>query len=250
MYLLYLDDSGSVHNTQESYFVLGGICVFERQVYWLTKKLDELAAEIWPASPESVEFHASEIFSGRAHPWKALPKEERKKVLIKVLKIIADSHESTRAFACAVHKASFPGKDPIEIAFEQLCSRFDLYLKRIYATDSSNSQRGIFILDESSYETSLQNLANNFRSFGTRWGVLKNIVEVPFFVNSKASRIVQLADHIAYSVFRRYDAGDTSYLDIVLSKFDAENGKLHGLVHKQQSNINCLCPACMSRNLG
>lgn len=33
MHLLYLDDSGSVPNTQEKYFILGGVSIFEAQAH-------------------------------------------------------------------------------------------------------------------------------------------------------------------------------------------------------------------------
>lgn len=247
MYLLYLDDAGSPPNPGEEYFVLGGVSVFERQVHWLSRELDLLAQSVEPANPEAVEFHASAIFGGRSAPWSSMrSRDDRRNVIRYVLRTLANSHPSTQAFACAVHKASFPGRDPIEIAFEQLCSRFDLQLKRIYNTED-NPQRGLLILDESSHETTLQSMARDFRSLGTRWGVLRNIVEVPLFVDSRASRLVQLADHVAYAVFRRYEAGDTSYLDPILSRFDAEDGKLHGLVHMQTADPHCMCPACMSR---
>lgn len=248
MYLLYLDDSGSAANQDESHLVLGGISVFERQVHWLTGELDSLAANLSPSNPDAVEFRASEIFSGRKAPWKNMPKDRRCQVIRKVLEVLAHSHESTRAFACAVHKTSYPSKDPMALAFEHLCNRFDLQLKRLYATEN-NPQRGLIILDESSYETSLQHMARQFRSLGTRWGVLRNITEVPLFVDSKASRLVQLADHVAYAVFRRYQAKDASYLDVILTRFDSERGKLHGLVHAQTTDPECPCPACMNRRL-
>src|SRR5262249_41134124 len=123
MHLLYLDDAGSAPNKNETHFVLGGFSVFELQVYHLTKALDELAAELCPESPSSVEFHASEIFSGRVYPWKSMDKPERIAVIKKVLQIALKAHESTRLFACVVNKASFPGQDPVAIAFEDLCSR-------------------------------------------------------------------------------------------------------------------------------
>jgi len=132
MFLLYLDDSGSADNKNEEYLVLGGLSIFERQVYWMSQKMESLAASIWPANPDAVEFHASEIFSGRQPPWKGTRKEERRDVIKKVLRVLADSHESVHAFACAVHKKSYPNSDPMEIAFEQLCSRFDLQLARLY----------------------------------------------------------------------------------------------------------------------
>lgn len=246
MHLLYLDDSGSVSNKNERYLVLAGIVVFERQAHWLSTELDKLAEKVLPGGANSVEFHASEIFSGRSAPWKNFNKEQRKQTIKDVLDVLAKSHDSVKAFACAVHKDSFPANDPMEKAFEDLCCRFDILLKKMFV-EENDPHRGIIILDKSSYETSLQNLALHFKSLGTQWGVLKNLAEVPLFVDSKASRLVQLADHVAYSVFRRYEHGDASYLDIILQKFDVKDGILHGLVHRQTLDANCMCPACMSR---
>lgn len=167
MYLLYLDDSGSARNANEEYLVLGGISIFERQISWLSREIDNLAKRIDPVNPDGVEFHASAIWSGNGAPWKGMGKDERRAHLYDLLQILAQSHDTTRAFACAVHKPSFPNEDPMERAFEELCSRFDLQLKRFYANE--NPQRGLVVLDESSYETSLQGLARDFRTLGTRW---------------------------------------------------------------------------------
>lgn len=247
MYLLYLDDSGSAKNKDESHLVLGGVCVFERQVHWISSRLEKYASELLPSAPNSLEFHASEIFSRRKPPWKNMTKEECRNAIRRVLQTVADSHGSTRAFACAVHKASFPNTDPMELAFEELCNRFDLLLKRLHG--SGDTQRGLIVLDKSSYETSLQRLAREFRSLGTRWGVLRNLAEIPLFVDSGASRAVQIADHIAYAVFRRYEAGDTSFFDIIAPRFDEDNNRVHGLVHKQTVDPRCMCVACATRRL-
>lgn len=250
VYLRYLDDSGSVGNQNEQHLVLGGVAVFERQVHWVSQKLEELATKLCPEAPDTVEFHAADIRSHRKPPWRDMDAEKRKEVTTAVLGALADSHPTTRAFACAVHKKSFPSRDPMEIAFEELCNRFDMLLKRIhFESGKKGPQRGLIILDESSYETSLQKLAMGFRCEGTRWGVTRNIVDVPMFVDSRASRLVQLADHVAYAVSRRYESSDASYLDKIIHKFDAEGGKLHGLIHKQHYAAKCMCPACMSRSL-
>lgn len=245
MYLLYLDESGSPNNMQESHFVLAGLSVFERQVHFLIKQLDELAAEIQPENPDAVEFHAAKAFSGNSTPWRGMSKLERRQITFRILDLIKASHESTSLFACAVHKESFPNEDPVLIAFEQLISRFDLQLKRMYHAD--DPQRGMIIFDKTSYESGLQRLTKEYRQLGTRWGMLKNLVDVPMFVDSKASRIVQLADHVAHAVFRRYESGDTLFLDRICSRFDSESGKLHGLVHWQHAWPDCMCPACLSR---
>jgi len=250
MYLLYLDDSGSIPNKNEEYFVLAGICVFERRIHWLTERLDKLAEAINPSEPNSIEFHASEIYAGRKAPWNSMDKKQRTNIIKDVLSVLKDEHESTVIFACAVHKKSFVGQNPVLLAFGDLCSRFDLLLKRKWSADRDYSHRGIVIFDKSTYETSLQGLAIKLRQLGTRWNkTIRNINEVPLFVDSKASRLIQLADHISYAVFRRYEAGDLNYFNCIEGRFDAEGSKIHGLVHKQNYNQNCTCPACLSRSI-
>ncbi len=245
MYLLYLDDSGSARNPNEDYLVLGGFCVFERQVHWITTELDKLAESLYPENPRALEFHASVMFSGKAPPWKGLGKTKRRQAIKDALAILARSGKNTSAFACAVHKPSYLGQDPMKLAFEDLCSRFDLLLKRFH--HQGDTQRGLIILDKSSYETSLQGMTSSFRTLGTRWSVVRNLADIPLFVDSRASRAVQLADHVAYAVFRRYEARDTSYFDIIASRFDEHEGTVHGLVHKQTVDAHCRCLACMSR---
>jgi hypothetical protein len=199
MYLLYLDDAGSPGNPAEEYFVLGGICVYEAQVELLSRELDRLAAP-YHKTPEDIEFHASTIFSRREAPWKALTIDEARGVLKSVLRVAAAGYETTRLFACAIHKKSFPSADPVELAFEDLCQRFDYFLSR--RRQQGDQQRGMIILDKTTRETSLQRLSREFRKVGTRWGPLKNIADTPFFVDSRASRLVQLADHVAYAVLQ------------------------------------------------
>jgi hypothetical protein len=248
LYLLYLDDSGDAKDPTQHHVVLGGISLFERQVYWLAQRLESLAAEVSPHDPSLIEFHAYDIFHGRRPPWQGMSLSQRLDILRRVLAASREIGGSVSLFACAVEKASFPNDDPLELAFEDLCNRFDLQLKRLYA--KGDPQRGMMILDKGSYETSLQRLARGFRTLGTRWGVIKNMADTPMFVDSIASRAIQVADHIAYAVFRRFEASDARLFDVIAADFDSEAGKLHGLVHKQTSNPRCMCPACMGRRGG
>ncbi|HXP50539.1 MAG TPA: DUF3800 domain-containing protein [Bacteroidia bacterium] len=246
MHLLYLDDSGSSGNTDEKYIVLGGISLYETQAFHITKAIDEIAKSIDPKNP--IEFHASEILARRSAPWNKMTREDVRGIVKSLLRIITNSADSTYAFACAIHKASFSNVDPLKLAFEDISKRFDLYLKRVN-TEGSN-QRGLLILDESSHETTLQNLAIDFRNVGTQWGTVKYLADIPLFVDSKASRLVQLADHVAYAVFKRYNHGDSQYFDIIASKFYSNDNIIHGLAHKHPNmNMQCMCIACYSRRL-
>jgi hypothetical protein len=243
MYFLYLDDSGSVPNPNEHHFVLGGVCVHESKVYYLRKYLDDLAEEFSPGSPGSLEFHASEIHAGQGL-WKGI--KNRKEIIKRVLKSLETQWSKTAAFACAVHKADFPGQDPVEFAFEDICSRFQLFLDRVYH-ETKTREKGILILDKSIYENILQKLAITFRQGGTRWRIPRDLIEVPMFLDSKSSRLIQLADHVAYATFRRYQAADLTYFNIIEGSYDSHEDIIHGLSHKQHSMPKCTCPACLRR---
>ncbi len=251
MYLLYLDDSGSPSNKNERHFVLGGCIVPEASLYWVNKRLDDLAVKYGQTPSNILEFHASEISGGRNYPWKEITnRQNRNNILKEVLSVAANTKNSLKVLACAVEKSSFPSNDPVELAFEDLCSRFHQFLKRKHAADNSDGANGLIILDESAHETSLQSLAKRFRTLGNKWGITTNTIqEVPLFVDSKASRGIQLADHIAYSVFRRYEHDDLAYYNVIQGVFDSDSEKIHGLCHKTSSTI-CTCPHCLIKRFG
>ena len=117
----------------------------------------------------------------------------------------------------------------------------------VQGTPEADTQRGIIILDKSTYETTLQKLAIKFRTRGTRWGSIQSLADTPLFIDSRASRVIQLADHVAYATFRRYQAKDAQYFDLIAHKFYQDDGTVHGLAHKERQNQNCMCIACLSR---
>lgn len=219
------------------------LCAFRRAA-----SSDRPAQEIDPGDPHRVEFHASETYARRSWPWKGLSQDEARGTIKSVLDVLANAYDTARAFSCVVHKPSFPNRDPMEIAFEDLCSRFDRYLQRLRA--NGDRQRGLVILDKSAHETTLQEMAVAFRTLGPRWGVIRNLADTPLFIDSRASRVIQLADHVAYAVFRRYQSGDTQYLDRIAAKFHAEDGIVHGLAHMEPGNRQCMCIAYLSRRAG
>jgi len=241
MYLLYMDDSGSSRNANDKHLILAGLCVFERQSHWLSLRLDELAKDIWPSAPEDLEFHGSHMLPGKGK-WRSFTREKRTQIFKDALSIIANTKD-VRVFAAAVHKEAVSAADPMESAFEQTSSRFDLLLKRLH--HAGNTQRGLIVLDKSSYETSLQGLAKDFKSIGHKWGVLNNLADVPLFVDSRATRMIQYADLIAYAFRRYYENGDSAFVSILEKKIDSEGGRLHGLVHlTPERGRECNCLAC------
>jgi len=240
MYLLYLDDSGSVQNASDRHIVLAGLAVFERQTYWLSNSLDNLAAKAWPENPSSLEFRGTDIRGGKKH-WRGIEKEDRLSFYRDAMSILSASRQ-VHIFAAAVHKAALSPNDPMEFAFEQICNRFDRFLGRLH--NNGNTQRGLIILDKSTYETSLQQLAIDFKTVGHRWGLTRNLSDVPLFVDSKATRMIQYADMVAHAVRRYYEQGDSSLFDIFSNRIDSVGGVLHGLTHYTPIGERCDCLAC------
>ena len=248
MYLLYLDGSGSVKNPNERYFVLAGISVFERQIYHLISETDKFVASLNLDDVHDIELHGSVMANGSRTPWKGIaPRQKRLDIIERGLDLLRGAHWGVRAFAVAVDKRAEAPNDPVEYAFEEICNRFNLFLKRLYR-QKNIPHRGLIVMDNSHYENTLQGLARRFREEGTRWGKLRNIAEVPLFVDSAASRPIQIADLLAWAVWRRYEHNDTRYFDRVVERFDQEGGVLHGLVHRRQATDTCYCPACLSRS--
>lgn len=243
MHLLYLDDSGSVGNATDRHVILAGVSVFERQPHWFSKRLDAIASRLWPDAPPSLEFRGADILGGKRH-WRGLERDVREAAFCEALGVLASS-EQVRLFGAAIHKAAVSPADPMEAAFEQMCSRFDQMLGRFYK--AGDTQRGLIILDKSSYETSLQKLSLEFKVDGHRWGRLHNLADVPLFVDSRATRMIQYADLVAYALRRYYERGEAKYFDIIKGRFDANGGVVHGLTHQRPITSECGCACCAQR---
>lgn len=224
--MLYCDESGTISDPAQNHFVLAGISLFERQNFWIASELDLIAARFNPADPASVELHGNHMFQGKGF-WRQFPTDDRIQAIQDSLSVLSRSNVSNRVFACIINKVVASPKDPIETAFEQLASRFDQYLMRLHRRN--DTQRGLIIFDKSTYESTIQNLATDFRTLGHTWGVLRNLAEVPLFLDSKASRLIQLADLVAYSFYRLYEKGDNRFASIFANRLDSEGGVLHGL---------------------
>ena len=251
MYLLYLDDAGDVKKREDKHFILAGIAVFERQVNWLQAELDHLVEMLGYRDfdglhrPDKLELHGTQILSGSGR-WRTLKLNREKR-----RDIIGASLEASerlvpnqwRLFGVVVDKRALSPKDPIEYAFEQLCYRFDLFLTRLH--HQGNTQRGLIILDKSTQETRLQSLASEFRTHGHgRRGVVRNLADVPLFVDSRATRCIQYADLVAYAMWRKFEKGDDEFFDVIANSFDSEGGVIHGLHHFKRFDDPCDCPAC------
>jgi hypothetical protein len=199
LFLLYADESGNPSGSDQNHFILAGVSVFERRSHWLSMELDKIAARFSASYPFSVELHGNPMFAGRKF-WRQFPKQQRTDAIKDALALIDGKHY--RIFASVVNKVSISPEDPVRSTFQQLITRFDHFLTREH-THFNNTHRGLVIFDKTSKESSIQSLARDFKTMGHDWGSLRNMAEVPAFIDSEATRLIQLADLVAYALFRK-----------------------------------------------
>lgn len=249
MHVLYVDDSGSVGNANERFFVLGGVAVFERGIFHLIKDADDCIAAMGLGNPDEIELHGTDMYNGGRSIWRTIKtRPEREARIHSALDVLTRPQPAIRLFAVAVDKAAVSPHDPIQTAFEEICNRFNLFIQRTNDR-KGDKQRGLIIMDESKDERPLQALARGFRVNGGRWGQFRCLAEVPLFVDSKSCRLVQLADLVAWSTFRKYEHQDGRFFDRLIPRFDSDGGVIHGLYHAKGSRAaQCYCPACVTRD--
>ena len=241
MYLLYLDESGSAENPEDTHFILGGAALFERQTHWLDVRLDRLAKALRPEAPAALEFHGSPMLGGKGW-WRRLPKPQRRKAIRDALGAVHDVRGSWTLFGVVIEKAALRRENLVEYAFEQACNRFDQFLAR-----RRKPERGLILLDRSSGERRLQGLAHDFKTLGHRWGSTRNLSDVPYFADSRASRLIQYADLVSFALWRHFEREDGEFFEVIADHFDTHSGVVHGLYHHKVGGRVCGCPGCASR---
>lgn len=248
MFLLYLDESGNENDPTDRFFVLAGIALFERQIYFFSNELDDIQERYFP-NYQPIPFHASEMLSGRGF-WRQVPLEKRERILFDIASTILRSPATGRVlFAAAVEKSSaLWGERAVEKATEEICRRFDIRLQRQYH-ERRDPQRGLLIFSQGRFDARAKIWVRGFHQRGTSWGAINNLADIPYFASSGESRLLQAADFVAHAVWRMYERRDCQLIGPLVRCFDEQDGTLHGLVHVRSDPKNpCSCPACYSRN--
>jgi len=205
LHLLYLDESGHQDDPNSAFFVVAGFSIFERQTHWLEQQLDVIASRFSAPERGKVELHGSEMYGGK-NAWRAISPELRSQAVVDILALLSDRQLKLRVFASVIEKSLMSSSIVLQRSFENLVAAFDAYLYSLYRR--RDPQRGLVIFDKSNYEQQLQELSHVFKRHGHQKGKLRNFAEVPLFLDSKASRLIQMADIVAYWIFRYFQSGD------------------------------------------
>lgn len=88
------------------------------------------------------------------------------------------------------------------------------------------------IFDNSSSEQKIQTLSYSAKHIGMDNDRLRNFAEVPVFIDSKASRLIQMADLIAYWLYRYYNGLDNRGFNLLKSHFLTDGKEQIGLIER------------------
>jgi hypothetical protein len=243
MYLLYVDESGDPGQAGSRYLILGAAALFEGKWLPVERDLRQLIDKYFPAGAKPSEIHMSDLRKGKKE-FRFLSVAQRRALIndfcqlaqnllpteLVMFSVIADK---PHWFAANLGKT---GDDLYAEMFEDLSSRFDLFLRRRYAENAPS--KGIIIADphKPSLSDALRTNQRIYQRHGHRWDVLYNLVETVFFLASSDSPGIQLADLASHAVWRLISANDDSIARPIASLFDREPitsrinpGKWHGL---------------------
>ncbi len=175
-------------------------------------------------------------------PYTHLTLEERRRVVRELAQLISGWGVS-RLFAECIDKTHFDqaitGTTVHEQAFEQVVSRFELYLQ--------NRQQGFGILIHDNNETVAKRHTDLMRSFlqrGTLWTELRYVIETPMFVDSALTGMIQMADLCAYALRRYLENSETELFDLVFIRADRVGETAVGVRHFTRPGCECrICQA-------
>lgn len=270
MYLLFVDESGT-HGAQAHSFVLGGLAVHEDDAPRLQRALDDLVIKHLsrvPVNLEEYEIHAGEMRNARkpkgqsmggASVWAAMERSGRMRLLDASFDLLVQFKPCRAELPLwsfgVVLDSHFRQADPPvkreQFAYEVLLNKFDLMLKKL-REEGGIANRGLVIHDRRVVaEQDIQAWVTGWRAAAGDVGQLRNLADVPLFTDSRATRLLQAADLVAYALYRRYGTpADLQYFNRIWQSFHRDaGGQLHGLVHFTPAfgRGACTCESCLAR---
>lgn len=209
MLLLYIDESGGFERQRQDleHVTVGGVAIHEQAIEPFRARVDEVMATVLDPQNRGLEIHAAAMTAGRG-AWRKIPRDVRYDLLVRLSALLGSFQPDPGYGLLAVARAplAVPKVDPLERVFEELLLRFRSMLDRLSQED--DQQFGIVVADEAKYEQILQPLVAEWRDTGVarhRLGRLDRLVEVPLFVDSQATRLLQMADVVTHAVWRFYE---------------------------------------------
>lgn len=230
MRLLFFDGSGSL---ADRHLVCAGVSIDEQAVLPLSGAVDELMNKPqWPFAGD--ELHTGPLMRGRGRN-RSIPVPIRMQLFEAVLELLLASAEAGRiSLHAVVHDNAQSTSSEDEAEIYRLLIDDWLRVARL----AEITQRCLAIGDSSRLDRQIQQ-AMRLSDFGEPPPLGRsNLLAPPLFVDSRDSRLVQLADFVAYWTYRAFERGDDEVFLQLLPAFG------DGRLRHETTRQNCECPAC------
>ncbi|HVU17947.1 MAG TPA: DUF3800 domain-containing protein [Candidatus Didemnitutus sp.] len=241
MKFCYCDESGT---GEEPIAVMVGVIVDAQRMHVTKEEWRELLGSLSRViGREVTELHTRDFYSGNGI-WRELRGTQRAETISSVLDwLVSRRHDVVYA---AVNKEHFrrsleSGKIPREVntPWRFLGLHLLLAVQKVHEKHSKNKGHTIFVFDNEEREKmKLSDLVRNapswtdtFYSKGKKQERLDQIVDVPYFADSEAVYLLQLADFLAYFL-RRHAEIESRHSG---ERYDGESDRLSGWIEKIMS---------------
>lgn len=243
MYLLYADESGDLTNPSDSVLVVGGIAVHEDAIRPLAGEVNQTIKNFVGKRGRDIELHGSPMRSGRGE-WQGFSAGKRHGLAHALMELICTwkhkaSGSEVQTFVVAMERTF--SQSPVETAYAEMLYEFDKYLR--IGRRQGDKHNGVLVADRGKYQRALEAWVEVARARYRRPQQddrrLYALAETPFFVDSKSTRLMQLADLVAHAFYRAYNGDDWRWANTLLPAVEDPDKRL---LHFTKAD--CSCPAC------
>ena len=216
MFICYLDEAGNtgykLDDPDQPVHLIAAVMVREDRVRDMTKRLDELSQQA-PTHYHLTEYHGYELFHGKG-PWKGIYPRQRIDEYAKALSVLDDVeanvvHASINKPRLAAR--SYTNPNPHAFALQFLAEKIERWIK---SQKGLLEQRVLLVADQNHEQEEYSiDLIREMQAIGGPVGsglgldvTLDHFVDSVYFDRSDRNRGIQLADLVAYLIYRNLKA--------------------------------------------
>lgn len=203
MYLVYVDESGTIDLSDSENFVLAGLILNEDRWFEADKRVKDLKEKYFPGILGGIEIHMSEIVNGN-YEFRKMTQEQRATLIRDIFEIIKKL-EIRVVYSVVKKKKLLTNLDvrywSYKILFERLC-----YQLNDLNVNKEKVQYGLLILDSISKkrDEEIWRGVTDLLKDGRGYEENKFLIEGPVFVESHLRSPMQIIDCIAYAINYHY----------------------------------------------
>ena len=183
----------------------------------MAKTLEKTAKSILGEEEGHFDLSVRHITKGKHHGSRLSP-DIQTRLIKECLGKIADRRKLT-VLSSSMSMGNRSENDVVCDLFKDIVKQFEDFLERARARRTRKyPEKGMIICAQSPRENFLQSMMNQLRHHETKCETLRNIVEVPAFMNPRSSVMVQVGSLLAYAVHQHVANSSDELFDIISSK--------------------------------